>query len=44
MYTYFNKAKACEGTEYERRKLKCIPTLIRPKPFLRLLLRVVLNF
>ena len=33
-----------DGEEYVRRKLKCISTSIRPKPFLRLLVTVVLNF
>ena len=35
---------SCEGKEHVKRKLKCISTLIRPiNPFLRLLVRVVLN-
>ena len=33
-----------EGNEYVRRNLNFIFTFIRPMPFLRLLVRVVLNF
>ena len=39
-----NYLNSCEGKEYVRRNLKCISTLIKPRPFLRLLVRVVLNF
>ena len=39
---YEKYLNSCGVKEY-RRKLKCISTLIRPKPFFRILVRVVLN-
>ena len=47
-FQFFDNIKeylnSCEGKGFTRRKLNCISTLVRPKSFLRILVRAVLNF